>query len=121
MRPWRLVDETLQQLRRRNGAAMAPAGILHVGEFRIDHLVVFRPERHSPYPLADFVADLDEPFGEPVVIGEQTAILPFMSSMLPAGLIEMPPVSKQTPLPMKASGAAPRLPPFQRMMTVRLS
>ena len=42
---------------------------------------------------------------------------PFMSSMPGAGLIEMPPVSKQTPLPMKATGSAPRLPPFQRMTT----
>src|SRR5262245_66215860 len=48
MRPWRLVDETLQQLRRRNGAAMAPTGILHVCDFRIAYLVVFRPARHSP-------------------------------------------------------------------------
>ena len=31
---------------------------------------------------------------------------PFMSSMPPAGLIEMPPESKQTPLPMKATGLA---------------
>ena len=46
---------------------------------------------------------------------------PFMSSMLAAGLIEMPPVSKHTPLPMKATGASPFLPPFQRMMTTRLS
>ena len=30
----------------------------------------------------------------------------FMSSMPSAGLIEMPPVSKQTPLPMKAMGWA---------------
>ncbi len=44
---------------------------------------------------------------------------PFMSSMLPAGLMEMPPVSKQTPLPTKATGRSPRLPPFQRMITVR--
>ena len=49
------------------------------------------------------------------------AMSPFMSSMLAAGLIEMPPVSKHTPLPMKASGAAPFLPPFQRMITTRLS
>ena len=44
---------------------------------------------------------------------------PFMSSMLAAPLIEMPPVSKQTPLPTKATGASPFLPPFQRMITVR--
>ena len=34
------------------------------------------------------------------------AMSPFMSSMLAAGLIEMPPVSKQTPLPTKAIGCA---------------
>ncbi len=49
------------------------------------------------------------------------AMSPFMSSILAAGLIEMPPVSKHTPLPMKASGASFFLPPFQRMTTTRLS
>ena len=49
------------------------------------------------------------------------AMSPFMSSMPAAGLIEMPPVSKHTPLPMKATGASPFLPPFQRMTTMRLS
>ena len=49
------------------------------------------------------------------------AMSPFMSSMPAAGLIEMPPVSKQTPLPMKATGASPFLPPFQRITTTRLS
>src|SRR5665213_2651411 len=44
---------------------------------------------------------------------------PFMSSMPPAGLIEMPPVSNTTPLPTNASGASFALPPFQRMMTNR--
>src|SRR6478735_6062705 len=49
------------------------------------------------------------------------AMSPFMSSIPEAGLIEIPPVSKQTPLPMKASGASFFLPPFQRMTTTRLS
>ncbi len=44
---------------------------------------------------------------------------PFMSSMPPAGLIEMPPVSKTTPLPTKATGASFALPPFQRMIASR--
>ena len=48
------------------------------------------------------------------------AMSPFMSSMLAAGLIEMPPVSKHTPLPMNAM-ARVRLAAFHRMMTVRLS
>ena len=46
---------------------------------------------------------------------------PFMSSMPDAGLIEMPPVSKHTPLPMNATGGVPFLPPFQRMTTMRLA
>ena len=42
----------------------------------------------------------------------------FMSSMPPAGLIDIPPVSKHTPLPINASGAS--VPPlFQRMTTMR--
>jgi hypothetical protein len=39
----------------------------------------------------------------------------FMSSMPPAGLIEMPPVSKHTPLPTSATGASPSGPPVQRI------
>jgi GTP-binding protein len=46
---------------------------------------------------------------------------PFMSSMPCAGLIEMPPVSKVTPLPMKASGASPALPPRHSRMARRAS
>ena len=45
----------------------------------------------------------------------------FMSSMPAAGLIEMPPVSKVTPLPMKASGASFALPPFHSITTMRAS
>ena len=37
----------------------------------------------------------------------------FIASMPAAGLIEMPPVSKVTPLPTKAVGAPPSSPPFQ--------
>ena len=43
----------------------------------------------------------------------------FISSMPPAGLIEMPPVSKQTPLPTSATGASPSAPPFQRMIATK--
>ena len=41
----------------------------------------------------------------------------FMSSMPGPGLIEMPPESKQTPLPMSATGALPSLPPFHCITT----
>ena len=44
---------------------------------------------------------------------------PFMSSMPAAGFIELPPVSKVTPLPTKAIGLSLGLPPFQRMTTRR--
>jgi hypothetical protein len=44
---------------------------------------------------------------------------PFMSSMPPPGLMEMPPESKITPLPIRATGASPAGPPFQRMITTR--
>ena len=44
---------------------------------------------------------------------------PFMSSMPAAGLIEMPPVSKVTPLPTKAIGLSLALPPFHCMTTMR--
>ena len=50
------------------------------------------------------------------------AMSPFMSSMPPPGLIEMPPESKHTPLPMNDDRrlvVAAR--PFQRMTTTRLS
>ena len=45
----------------------------------------------------------------------------FMSSMPPAGLMEIPPVSKVTPLPTKAMGAFfdPLGAPFQRITTMR--
>ena len=44
---------------------------------------------------------------------------PFMSSMPAAGLIEMPPESKTTPLPTKATGLSFGLPPFHCMTTRR--
>ena len=43
----------------------------------------------------------------------------FISPMPAAGLIEMPPVSKVTPLPMKPSGGLPAFPPRCSMTTTR--
>src|SRR6266851_1420548 len=74
MRPRRLADEALQHLRRRDRAAPPSAGVLHVREFRVDHLVVFGPERHAPHPLAGLLAGLAQPLREAVLIGEQTGI-----------------------------------------------
>src|ERR1700690_1313288 len=42
MRPRRLLDESLYELRRGDRAAETPPGILHVGELGINHLVVSR-------------------------------------------------------------------------------
>ena len=52
MRPGRVADEALEELRRGDRAAVAAAGVLHVGELGIDQLVVGRPERHAPDRLA---------------------------------------------------------------------
>ena len=58
-----------------------------------------------------------------VFIAPATAPAPpmshFIDSMPSAGLIEMPPVSKVTPLPTRATGLAPALPPFQRITSSR--
>src|SRR5205085_543782 len=43
----------------------------------------------------------------------------FIASIPAAGLIEMPPVSKVTPLPTKTSGLPPASPPFQRIARSR--
>ena len=45
----------------------------------------------------------------------------FIASMPAAGLIEMPPVSKVTPLPTNATGWPPLPPPFQRRISSRAS
>src|SRR5277367_5054293 len=42
MRPGRLLDESLYELRSSDRAAVAASGILHVGKFGIDQLVVTR-------------------------------------------------------------------------------
>ena len=60
MGPWRLADEARQQLRRRDGAAVAATGVLQVGEFRIAQLVVFWSKRHSPHAFAGRLPGGDE-------------------------------------------------------------
>src|SRR5260221_4112546 len=41
MRPWRIVDEALQELCGGDRATVAGTGVLHVGELRIDLLIGF--------------------------------------------------------------------------------
>src|SRR5262245_18675041 len=65
MRPRRSVlDEALEELRGRDRAAPLAARVLHVGDFRVDHLVVFRTERQAPQLLAGRVARFDQPGGK---------------------------------------------------------
>src|ERR1700730_2639401 len=51
VRPRRVVDEALQELRGGDRTAIAAAGIFHISKLRIDLLVVFRAERHAPDPF----------------------------------------------------------------------
>src|SRR5208282_1506224 len=71
MRPRSLFYESLQELRCGDRAAVAAAGILHVGELGVDQLVVSRAEGHAPDLLARRLASGGEPFGKFVVVGEE--------------------------------------------------
>src|SRR3979490_1211434 len=60
LRPWCVIDETLQELRGGDRAAVAGAGVLHIRKPRIDLLVVFRSERHAPDPFPRRQPDLGQ-------------------------------------------------------------
>src|SRR5215203_2649899 len=75
VRPGRLVDEALEELRRRDGAAVASACVLHVGELRVDELVVGRAERHAPDLLARGLARGRQALRDLVVVREQAGVL----------------------------------------------
>ena len=74
MRPRRIVDEALQKLRRGDRATVTVTGIFHVRELRIDLLVVFGPEWHTPDPLSRRKSDLAQPFGQFVIVGEKPGV-----------------------------------------------
>src|SRR3984893_3675143 len=74
MSPWRLADEARQKLRRRDGATVAAAGVLHVGEFRVDQLVVFGRERHSPQALTGRLAGGGNAARQSVIVAEQAGM-----------------------------------------------
>src|SRR5215210_5725909 len=75
MRPRRLVNKAEQKLRCCDGPSIAPTGVLHVGEFRFDLLVVFGSERHPPHPLISRLPRPDQPLSEPIVIREEPSVL----------------------------------------------
>src|SRR3954465_2010422 len=52
MRPRRLVDKAQENLCRGDRPGIAAPDVLHVREFGFELLVIFRPERHPPQPLA---------------------------------------------------------------------
>jgi len=68
------LDETLQELGGGDRTAVAGAGVFHVGELRIDLLVVFRSQRHAPDALACRKSDLHQTLGQFVIVGEQARI-----------------------------------------------
>ena len=88
------------------------------GALRLARRACSRPARWRP---PTFALALREGRGACIRPTTQAApaMSPFMSSMPPAGLIEMPPVSNTTPLPMKATGLSFLAPPFQRMTATR--
>jgi hypothetical protein len=69
-----VVDEALQELGGGDRAAVARAGVLHVGELRIDLLVVFGAERHAPDLLPGLDADFAQAFRQLVIVGEQAGM-----------------------------------------------
>ena len=75
MRPRGVADEALDEHRRARRAALPAADILHVGEFRIDHLVVALADRHAPDSLAGGLARRDEAGGELVIIAIKPGML----------------------------------------------
>src|ERR1700683_3595168 len=74
-RPRGVSDESLYELRGSDRSAVTPPGILHVGEFGINHLVVSRAERHAPDLLARNLARRGESLGELVIIGKESSHL----------------------------------------------
>src|SRR6516225_6249727 len=76
MRPCRsLLDEALEELRRRDRASPFAAGVLYVGDLGIDHLVVLRSERQTPQLLACDLAGIEQTAGKLLVVGEQPSML----------------------------------------------
>src|SRR5579883_3570192 len=76
MRPRRLVDEALQELRRGDAAAgPAAADVLHIRGVAVDLAVISLTQGHAPERLAHRLAGGDEALGELLVIGKEPSIL----------------------------------------------
>src|SRR5437660_11335971 len=60
VRPDSVARELAEEGRGRDGAAGAPAGVLHVGHVALDLVVVFFPERQLPHALAAPLAGILE-------------------------------------------------------------
>src|SRR3989475_8395502 len=72
VRPDGVARELAEEGRGGDGAAGAPAGVLHVGHVALDLLVVFFPERQLPHALAAPLAGVLE-FPEPRLRAPQHA------------------------------------------------
>src|SRR5690606_32123058 len=53
-----ILDETLQELRRRDGTAHTAPDVLHIGVLAVDELVVRGSQRHAPDVLAGHLAGI---------------------------------------------------------------
>src|SRR5262249_39073060 len=70
-----VINEAFDELRGSNRAApTASAGILHVGEFRVDHLVVFRREWHAPDQLSRLISCFCQALGKLIVVRKHAGI-----------------------------------------------
>src|SRR5689334_3604528 len=77
VRPWHLViNETFDELRRCDCSSPSAApSVFHIGEFGIDHLVVFGRKGHPPNQLAGFDARFVQPVDELIVVAEHSGLL----------------------------------------------
>ncbi len=69
------VDETLDELRGGDRPGAARTDILHVGDRRVDQLVIGIGQRKAPQQVARGLARGEQLVGEHIVIGEQAAML----------------------------------------------
>src|SRR3990172_12155641 len=70
-----LLDEALEELRGGDRPAPLPSRVLHVGDLRVDHLVVFRPERQPPQFLSRDAARPGYLVRELIVVAEEPSML----------------------------------------------
>src|SRR5215208_3313451 len=74
VRPWNLVHEALQNLRRGDRARVRATDVLHIRDLGFDQTVVSIAERQAPDQLVLFLSGAHETLRELVIVAEQTGI-----------------------------------------------